>query len=134
MSSLSGPAIANYTINLAGAIGVKPTVAQSPKVLQCSHQLDELQFNRELSPEPKGIKASTILQVEESKDGHRDIQMSHPQETVNDQLELLINDNGQTNKPVDAEEPAATDKQQKKKKPPGSYYRGKKAEAGRQSA
>ena len=62
MSDLDGLTIANYTKNLAGAIGVKPREVVSPKVLQCSNQSDELPFDTELDPKPKGMLPSTILQ------------------------------------------------------------------------
>ena len=118
VSSLSGPAIANYTKNLPGAIGVKPFVAESPKVLKCSNQSDELQFNRELSPEPKGILASSILQ-EENKEANRDALMSNAQESIEDQLQHLIGADDQTKRPEVAAESSATSK--KKQKPAGNY-------------
>ena len=80
MSDLSGPAIANYTRNLPGAIGVKPVAVVSPKVLQYSNQSDELLFNTDIEPKPKGILPSSILQVEENKNANRDALMSNAQE------------------------------------------------------
>ena len=128
MSDLDGPAIANYTKNLAGAIGVKPFVAESPKVLQYSNQSDELQYNIELEPKPKGMLPSTILQFEESKEANRDALMSNAQEGIDYNLEQLIDADAQTKRPEAAADSSATE-QKKRKRHAGNYYRKKKEQA-----
>ena len=66
---------------------------------------------------------STILQVEESKNERPDVEMSNAQEAFTDQIEQLIDDDGQTRRSSNPRESAASAATSKKKKPPGSYYR-----------
>ena len=49
-SELNESALAQYTKNMTGAVGVKTRPAQSPKELVCSNQSDELPYNVDLNP------------------------------------------------------------------------------------
>ena len=84
---------------MTGAVGVKPAAAVSPKVLSVSNQADVLAFNVDLGPKPKGMPSSSIL-IEESKDEHKDVEMTYAQEAVSDQIDMLIDDNGLAKKPT----------------------------------
>ena len=70
--------------------------------MSVSNQSDNLQFNTELDqqrkriPETQGL-ASAVF-VEENKDGHRDNQIAHAQDSYMDPIEDLM-DNGQTRQP-----------------------------------
>ena len=97
--------------------------AQSPKVLELSNQSDELLYNVDLVVKQKGIVDSSILQPEESKDAIRDAQMSHAQDAITNELDDLMDDEGQTRRPGNAEESAATDSKKKKQKKAGNFYR-----------
>ena len=113
---------------MPGAIGVKPFVAESPKVLEYSNQSDELQYNIELEPKPKGTLTSTILQLEESKEANRDALMRNAQDSIDYNIEQLFDADGQTKRPAAAADSSAT-KKEKRKRHAGNYYRKKKEQA-----
>ena len=103
---------------MTGAVGIKPVAPVSPKLLSVSNQSDVLPFNTDLDqqhnsvPQTQGL--ASALFVEETKDGHRQNQIAHAQDSYMDPIEDLM-DNGQTRQPPAAATAPVTAPERQKK-------------------